>query len=123
MRLQRSRPEPIYASRMSSHLLFKSPEGDVVKVKVGFSWDAFFVGSLKAVVRRTWLLAGLALAVFLAWSWMGPAVTASSRSVALLLALCCAYLGYMLFCGLYGNRWLVSSLLRRGFRQVGEDKR
>ena len=123
MRLQRRRPGSLYASRMSSHLLFKSPDGDVVKVKVGFSWDAFFLGSLKAVVRRTWLLVSLAVAGFLTWSWMGPALTASSRSVALLLALCCAYLGYMLFCGLYGNRWLVSSLLRRGFRQVGEDRR
>jgi hypothetical protein len=108
---------------MSSHLLFKSPDGQVVKVKVGFSWQAFFVGSFKAVVKRTWLLVALAALVYFAVAWMGASITASSRSVALLVVLLFAYLGYMLFCGLYGNRWLVSSLLRRGFRQVGEDKR
>jgi hypothetical protein len=106
-----------------THLLFKSPDGEVVKVKVGFSWQAFFVGSLKALIRRTWLLVGLAALVYFAVAWMGTSITASSRSVALLVVLLLGYLGYMVFCGLYGNRWLVSSLLRRGFRQVGEDRR
>ena len=41
---------------MSTYRLYKSPNGDIVRVKMGFSWQAFFVGSLSAVVRRTWLL-------------------------------------------------------------------
>ena len=102
-------------------MLFRSPEGDVVRVKIGFSWQAFFVGSLKALVRRTWLIAGLSCVAFLLFAWQGNP-TASSRTIALLLALACLYVGYMTFCGVYGNRWLVSSLLRRGFRKVGEDK-
>ena len=28
---------------MASHMLFRSPEGEIVKVKVGFSWQAFFL--------------------------------------------------------------------------------
>ena len=42
---------------MGTYRLYKSPNGDIVRVKMGFSWQAFFVGSLKAIVRRTWLLA------------------------------------------------------------------
>jgi hypothetical protein len=30
---------------------------------------------------------------------------------------------YMTVCGIYGNRWLINSLRRRGFRQVGEETR
>jgi hypothetical protein len=105
-------------------MLFKSPDGEVVKVKVGFSWQAFFVGSLRALLKRTWVLIGLGAVVYFMLAWAGPAsLAASSSNVALLLALLALYLGYMMFCGLYGNRWLVSSLLRRGFRKVGEEKR
>ena len=108
---------------MAMHMLFRSPDGEVVKVKVGFSWQAFFLGSAKAIVRRTWLIATLLLIVGAMYAWMGSdAFTASSRSAALLFALIGLYMLYMVFCGVYGNRWLVASLLRRGFRKVGEEK-
>ena len=108
---------------MSSHMLFRSPDGEVVKVKVGFSWQAFFVGSLKAILRRTWLLGGLLVLGYVFYSYMGESFAESSRTVALLLALLALYFLYMLFCGMYGNRWLVASLLRRGFRQVIDESR
>jgi hypothetical protein len=108
---------------MASHMLFRSPEGEVVKVKVGFSWQAFFVGSFKAVVRRTWLLGALLVLGYLFYSYMGNSFAESSRTFALLFALLALYFLYMLFCGMYGNRWLVASLLRRGFRQVMEESR
>ena len=50
---------------MSKYRLYKSPNGDIVRVKMGFSWQAFFVGSLSAIVRRTWLLAAVALGLVL----------------------------------------------------------
>ena len=109
---------------MATHMLFRSPEGEVVKVKVGFSWQAFFVGSATAIVRRVWLIATVVLVVGAMYAWMGSdAFAASSRTTALLLALLGLYVLYMLFCGVYGNRWLVASLLRRGFRKVGDEKR
>ncbi|HEX7439032.1 MAG TPA: hypothetical protein VF319_02965 [Caldimonas sp.] len=108
---------------MASHMLFKSPTGEVVRVKIGFSWQAFFIGSLRAVVRRTWLVFGVLAIAYFMFAWMGSAFLASSSTIALLLLLLAVYFGYMVFCGVYGNRWLVSSLLRRGFRQVPEDKR
>lgn len=108
---------------MASHLLFKSPTGEMVRVKKGFSWQAFFVGSLRTVLKRTWLLMGLALIGYLMVAWSGTSFVDSSRNVALLFALLVVYFLYMVFCGIYGNRWLVSSLLRRGFRQVSEGQR
>jgi hypothetical protein len=55
------------------------------------------------------------------YSYMGDAFTESSRTVALLLALLGLYVLYMVFCGAYANRWLIASLLRRGFRKIGEE--
>lgn len=107
---------------MASHLLFKSPDGEVVRVTLGFSWQAFFVGSLRTMVKYTWPLFCAAPVAYFVFARKGTELAASSRLTALLLVLVAAYLGYMLFCGLYGNRWLVTSLLRRGFRQVGKER-
>ena len=46
---------------VSKYRLYKSPQGDIVRVKMGFSWQAFFVGSLSTLVRRGWLLAAVAV--------------------------------------------------------------
>ena len=62
---------------MSTYRLYKSPNGDIVRVKMGFSWQAFFIGSLSTLIRRGWLLAaviGAALTILAAglsvW-WFG----------------------------------------------------
>jgi fatty acid desaturase len=108
---------------MSIYRLYKSPQGEIVRVKMGFSWQAFFVGSLKAIVRRTWLLAVVGLAFYLIFAFYNGAPTATSRTAALLLLLLGFYGVYMLFCGVNGNRWLDDSLRRRGFTLVGEERR
>ena len=108
---------------MASHLLFKSATGEIVKVKLGFSWQAFFIGSFKAVVMRTWLVVAIAIAGYVFYDSMERSGVLSSRNIALLLALLVFYFGYMVFCGIYGNRWLVASLIRQGYRQVGEERR
>jgi len=108
---------------MSTYRLYKSPSGDIVRVKLGFSWQAFFVGSLKAIVRRTWLLASVAALLFAMNAFYSGAPTASSRISALMLALLGCYAIYMLFCGVNANRWLGDSLRRRGFMLVGEERR
>jgi len=103
--------------------LYKSPQGDIVRVKLGFSWQAFFVGSLKAIVRRTWVIVAVAALVYLMAAFYGGAPAATSRIAALLLVLLTFYAAYMLFCGVNGNRWLDDSLRRRGFTMVGEERR
>ena len=108
---------------MRTYRLYQSPQGEIVRVKMGFSWQAFFVGSLKSIVRRTWLLAAVGLMVYLLTTYYNGAPTATSRTAALLLLLLGFYGVYMLFCGVNGNRWLGDSLRRRGFTLVGEERR
>lgn len=107
---------------MSTYRLFQSPEGDVVRVKQGFSFQAFFVGSLTTLMRRYWWIALLAAA---AWFLMGFTVgmqDLGTRGIAFAAVLGTLCLLYMLFCGFFGNRWLAESLRRRGFRMVGEER-
>ena len=108
---------------MSTYRLYKSPDGNIVRVKLGFSWQAFFIGSLKAIVRRTWLLAVVGGLLYVSSAYYGGAPTASSRTEAFLLVMLAFYAIYMLFCGVNGNRWLSESLRRRGFTMVGEERR
>jgi hypothetical protein len=107
---------------MCTYRLYKSPDGKVVRVKMGFSWQAFFVGSLKAIVRRTWLLGLLGAFFYVSSAYYNGAPTASSRTEALLLVLLAFYAVYMLFCGVNGSRWLIDSLRRRGFTMIGEER-
>ena len=108
---------------MKTYRLYKSPQGEIVRVKMGFSWQAFFVGSLKSFVRRTWLLAVLGVALYLMATFSGVAPTATSGRAALLLLLLGFFAVYMLICGVNGSRWRGDSLRRRGFTLVGEEKR
>jgi hypothetical protein len=108
---------------MSRYRVYKSPNGDIVRVKMGFSWRAFFVGSLTALVRRVWLLLAVASLFFLSEAYSGGAPTPTSRTAALALVLVALYAAYMLFCGVHGNRWLSDSLRRRGFTLIGEERR
>ena len=108
---------------MSRYRVFKSPNGDVVRVKMGFSWRAFFVGSLTALVRRIWLIVAVASLFFLSEAYSSGAPTPTSRTAALALVLVALYAVYMLFCGVHGNRWLSDSLRRRGFTLIGEERR
>ena len=108
---------------MSTYRLFKSPEGDIVRVKIGFSWQAFFIGSLSAIVRRTWLLAVVAGLYYAGETFYNGAPTPPSRTLGVALAGLAFYAVYMLFCGVNGNRWLSDSLRRRGFTLIGEERR
>ena len=108
---------------MASYRLFKSPDGELVRVTDGFSWQAFFVGSFRTFIKRTWPVLCLLPVAYITLAPKNTTVTSSSRLLALLVAGFAGYVGYMVLCGIYGNRWLVNSLLRRGFKQIGEDKR
>ncbi|HEY3634983.1 MAG TPA: hypothetical protein VGK95_08025 [Caldimonas sp.] len=108
---------------MSTYRLYKSPNGDIVRVKMGFSWRAFFVGSLQAVIRRTWLLFAVGGLYYAGEAYFNGAPTPTSRTAGVALAGLAFYAVYMLFCGVNGNRWLRDSLRRRGFTLIGEERR
>ena len=85
------------------------PDRDLVLVKEGFSWPAFFFSVLWALWHRLWLVAGLFFLVQLAVSlvlavWTPDPVSASAVSVG--AALIVAYVANDL------RRW---TLGRRGF--------
>ena len=108
---------------MSTYKVYRSPTGGIVRVKVGFSWQACFVGSFSALVRQVWLIVGVGLVFFLSEAWFTGAPAPTSRTAALGLALFAASMVYMVFCGIHGNRWLCDSLRRRSHTLIGEEKR
>ena len=108
---------------MSTYRRYKSPEGDIVRVKMGFSWRAFFVGSMSAMIRRTWLLFVVAALYYASEAYFYGVPTPTSRIAGVALAALGFYAVYMLFCGVNGNRWLSDSLRRRGFTLIGEERR
>lgn len=106
-----------------AYRLFKSPTGELVRVDAGFSWHAFWVGSATALVKRAWLPVVLLAAAYGVAVFMNEAPRWTSRNEALAIALLCLYVLYMLFCGVFANRWLVESLRRRGYVQVRDEKK
>lgn len=108
---------------MSRYKVYRSPTGDIVRVKVGFSWLACFVGAFSALLRQVWLIVAVGLAVFLSDAYLTGSPAPTSRTAALGVAVLGAYAVYMIFCGINGNRWLSDSLRRRGHTLIGEEKR
>ena len=107
---------------MRTYRLYKSPTGEVVRVKQGFSWRAFFFGSFLSSVRRLWMVASVGGLWYVSSNYFNGVPTPTSRTVGVMLALLGFYAIYMLFCGLFGNRWLSDRLRRRGFTMIGEER-
>ena len=107
---------------MRVYRLYKSPDGNVVRLKMGFSWRAFFVSSFKALLQRTWLVLGIAAMFVFTTAWMGDSPTGTTRTFALAAVVGLFYLVFMVFCGFNGARWAGDSLRRRGYVLVGEER-
>ncbi len=112
----------VHASRQgrAKGMLFRSPEGDVVQVRNGFSWGAFLVGSSATALKRLWPLIVAGVIAFLAAAYVDRAPLPSSRGAGTAAVAGVFYFAYMVFCGIHGNRWLMQSLRRRGYIVVGE---
>jgi hypothetical protein len=100
-------------------ILMRHPAGKYVFVKTGFCWPAFFLGTYWVIVKRAWILIlpfiGIEIAL---WMWSGYAEQGGNASLMLMGAVVAfAFAGIR---GWYGNRWLLSSLGRRGFKRVEE---
>ncbi len=90
------------------------PKHGIVLVKQGFSWPAFFFGSLWALARRVYpvFLAMLVIDALL-WFVTGYAAAQGAGGLALLGLL--GTITYAVVRGKYGNRWLQSYLVARGY--------
>ncbi|MFD1122146.1 DUF2628 domain-containing protein [Methylophilus flavus] len=101
-------------------VILKHPSGPVVEVKLGFSWVAFFLGPLWALIKAMWihffilLILLLLLNVFADYSEHLKSTPLSFISFFLFVA-------YMYVCGRYGNFWFHASLLNDGYLPIAEE--
>ena len=100
---------------------YLDPGRDYVRVKTGFSWPAFFCGTLWASSKKLWGALCLMLLVEIVLYALSAAAQAE-RSAPLALLKLAVQLAYMLVCGFFGNAWRRASLRRRGY-QVYVEKR
>ena len=101
--------------RMSSpRLLYFHPKHGFVAVKQGFSWPAFFFGSLWALARRAYGLFAVLLVLDVVL-WFSTGYAEAQRSLVLALLGLVGTVAYAVVRGKFGNRWVGSSLLSRGY--------
>ena len=99
------------------HQLFH-PRHGIAVVKQGFSWPAFFFGSLWALARRVYpLFFAMLLLDSVLWFVTGYAEAHGSFGWALLGLF--GTLAYASVRGRHGNRWVESFLVSRGYMPRG----
>jgi hypothetical protein len=91
------------------------PKKGLTQVKQGFSWPAFFFGSLWAAVRRMWFPSFVVMALLDVALWFLTGYAEAQRAGGLVLLGLVATLAYAYLRGRYGNRLLEASLLSRGY--------
>ena len=95
---------------MTDRIYLQHPTSDeTVAVNTGFSWAAFLLGFVWALMKRLWLLALLMLATNLLIGLIGFAgPTADVISLILSVA-------FAAYCGMNANKWHRSALERKGY--------
>ena len=97
----------------------------IAKVKLGFSWPAFFFGALWAAAKRMWFPEFPLLLLAEASLWLVTGAAAATENGGVTVLGLAANVAFAVICGRHGNRWLASSLLRRGYavqRSGGEGR-
>ncbi len=94
------------------------PERGMVRVKTGFSWPAFFFGTLWAVAKRLWLVA-LAMCVPELAIWFCSGRAEARGDVGLACAGLLFQIVYRWLCGRYANAWWRARLVAQGYRPTG----
>jgi hypothetical protein len=90
------------------------PRHGIAVVKQGFSWPAFFFGSLWALARRVYPLF-FAMSVLDVALWFVTGYGEAQGSLSLALLGLFGTLGYAVLRGKYGNRWVQALLVSRGY--------
>ncbi|WP_047515933.1 MULTISPECIES: DUF2628 domain-containing protein [unclassified Methylophilus] len=98
-------------------IIFRHPSGKVAKVTLGFSWLAFLLGPFWFLVKKMWVHFFVLLIVsLLLYLFSEYAEHIKSTSISLISSI--TLIAYAFVCGRYGNHWLQSSLLKRGYSPV-----
>lgn len=95
-------------------VFFHLREG-LAQVEVGFSWPAFFFGSLWAAAKRMWWPAFALMLVLDAGLWLLTLAAEAGKHTGLAFTAVGAALLHAFVRGCYGNRWHAASLRRRGY--------
>lgn len=103
---------------MAKYVSLQSPHGEVVEIKAGFSWPAFFFGPIWGILARVWGQLPTMLAAWLALVMFDELVVQPSGNLVLFLLMGPLYIGYMYVCGKNGNRWVTQNLEKRGFNRI-----
>ena len=103
---------------MAKHVYFLHETKGAMKVKQGFSWPAFFFGSLWAAVKGMWLPHFLVLAVIDVILWVATGFAEASGAAGPALLGLAASLIYAIVRGKRGNAWLTASLTSKGYAPV-----
>ena len=99
---------------MKKIIVLMHPSRKVAQVKVGFSWPAFLLGPLWAFVKRLWWHFFALILVLKMTNFVTDYALSSKSLLSIFLDLGIS-LTYMGICGVYGNRWLMKTLLKRGY--------
>ena len=102
----------------SERVGYINPDRGYVRVKTGFSWPAFFFGTLWAVAKGLWLVA-LAMLVPEAAIWFCSGFAEAHGNAGLAVAGLVFQLAYRVVCGRYANAWWRAKLVRQGYRPTG----
>jgi len=102
----------------TQRIAFFHPEHGLVRVKTGFSWPAFFLGSLWGFATHAWRATLLMLAVDILL-WFGNGVAGAWRNPLLLLGCLVLQLAWAITRGRRANGWWRAKLLAQGYRPMG----
>jgi hypothetical protein len=95
---------------MAERIYLQHPtRAETVEVSIGFSWAAFLLGFVWALMKRMWLVALVMLAVDLAIGLIGFAGV-SADVISLVLSIL-----FAIYCGMKANEWYRRDLERKGY--------
>jgi hypothetical protein len=104
---------------MKTHTYLQAPNGNVVRLKNGFSWPAFFFGPVWPFIRRAWLLGFVLIVPVLGLNVLEAIILSSWNSVAGAVLVLAGNVFCMYMYGRYCNRWIVRSLKGKGYGDFG----
>jgi hypothetical protein len=103
---------------MTTFNIFSHPVAAIEAVKVGFSWPAFFFGSLWMLDKGLWGRAALWLVSYAAVKLVATLAGKVQGGDYLALFVIGALAALALIAGANGNRWWEQSLLERRYRRM-----
>lgn len=104
---------------MKVYEIYEHPEHGRKAVKVGFSWPGFFFNYIWALSKRLWLVFAIYILLVL-WVEFYRGTPGAHSNLVLSVGTMATGLFILSAYGIYGNRWVARSLIRRGYSLVSK---